>query len=768
MKLVNKAILLFAILLSTVGFSQYIQVDDSYSAQYLVENVLLSNSPCAQVSNFSVTGDPFSNGEQSYGYFVEPTGAFPFSSGIVLSTSRASRTEGPNNNLIDEGTVDWLGDSDLEQALGIGRTYNATILEFDFTPLTSFFSFDYIFASEEYQGNAPCRYSDGFAFLLREANSTQPYQNLAIIPNTNIPVAVTTVRPLIGGNNGCEAQNPQYFGGFNSANHPTNFNGQTVVMTAQANVTPGVTYHIKLVIADEENIRYDSAIFLGGGSFNVGTNIGPDRLFATNNPVCEGETVTLDATEAGNNTYQWYVDGALIAGATNAQYVVTNGGTYTVDVNLGSAGCIARGEATIEYSQLPVVNSPTTLVQCDEDGDGLAYFNLRIIDDLIRNNDPNLSEVTYFITLNDAENDVNDIPNPTNYYSGPRTLYARVLNQYGCVSVATIVLSTVNNPLAAPAPIRVCDVTGLQDGFTTFNLNQQITPALLPSLPAGIAVEYYLSAADAQTQTNPIDDDFVNTVAFQQTIYARLLNGPDCYGILPITLIISTFSPNDFGDEMVYICDSLPATLSVPGGYAGYDWSTGATNVSSVAVLAPGSYSVTVTSTDGCLATKNFTVIQSGIAIITNVRVDDFRDSGNTVTIEVGGFSDNYQYSIDGINFQSGATFTNLAPGDYFAFVNDANGCGNSLPVAFTVLDYPRFFTPNGDGYNDFWRIENLEASAVVDIFDRYGKLLYRFSGDDYGWNGIYNNAALPSTDYWFVISRSGGRTVRGHFSLKR
>ena len=128
------------------SYAQYIQVDDTYSAQQLVENVLI-NSPCANVSNFAVSGDPFSPGEQSFGYFNAAGTGFPFNEGIVLSTSRAKRTEGPNDNLIDEGATAWLGDADLELALGIGNTFNATVLEFDFTPLTSQVSFDYIFSS---------------------------------------------------------------------------------------------------------------------------------------------------------------------------------------------------------------------------------------------------------------------------------------------------------------------------------------------------------------------------------------------------------------------------------------------------------------------------------------------------------------------------------------------------------------------------------------------------------------------------------------------
>ncbi|MGK4569056.1 choice-of-anchor L domain-containing protein [Flavobacterium sp. 3HN19-14] len=264
-----------------VGFStnisaQFVTVNDTYTAQQLVQDVLI-NSPCANVENFTVNGDPFHPGEQSYGFFDGNGSSFPFANGIVLSTARANRSGCPNDNLIDEGSDAWEGDTDLEAALEISHTLNATVLEFDFTPLTDYVSFDYIFASEEYHGTAPCDYSDGFAFLLKEANSSGPYTNLAVLPD-GTSVLVTSVHPQIGDgvtNGGCMAKNENFFGGYNGTNAPINFNGQTTVLTAKSTVTPNVKYHIKLVIADEGNVRYDSAIFLGGGSFKVGADLGP-------------------------------------------------------------------------------------------------------------------------------------------------------------------------------------------------------------------------------------------------------------------------------------------------------------------------------------------------------------------------------------------------------------------------------------------------------------------------------------------------------------
>ncbi|WP_298221803.1 T9SS type B sorting domain-containing protein [Flavobacterium sp.] len=746
----------------TVLLAQYIQVDDTYTAQRLVENVLI-NSPCANVSNFSVSGDPFSPGEQSYGYFNGSSSTFPFAQGIVLSTSRAKRTEGPNNNLIDEGSSAWVGDSDLEQALGISNTYNATVLEFDFTPLTSAISFDYIFASEEYQGNAPCRYSDGFAFLLKKANTTDTYQNLALIPNTTTPVLVTTVHPTISG---CPAINDAYFGGFNGNNAPINLNGQTTVMTAKATVIPGVTYHIKLVIADHENIRYDSAIFLGGGSFNVGTDLGSDRLAATNNAICQGKRYPLDATEAGTNSYQWFKNGSPLSGETNPTYDVNDAGTYSVEITLGTTTCIATGEVTIEYIPTPTLTN-TTIVQCDEDNDGTTLFNLTKVDGIITNNDSTFSAVTYYENLPDAQNQItaNAISNTTSYLSTAKTIYATSANASGCYGVANVVLQISNNTFPFVVDYESCDLDSVIDGYYAFPLSD-VDTKVLNGLPAGLIVNYYPTYNDALLQTNILPANYTNNTQYVDRIYAKILNGSDCYGIKTVDLYVNSNTPPNFGDEEVFICDGVPYPVSIATNFYSYLWSNGDLDNATTFSTA-GLYTVTVTNRDGCEATKQYTVTASQTPIITSVDVNDFQGDTNSVFVNVTGSGD-YEYSLDSVHFQSSPFFANVRSGEYMVHVKHPL-CGEDFYKIY-VLNYPQYFTPNDDGYNDLWQIKNLDSHtmATVRVFDRYGKLLKQFDALEKGWDGTFNEMRLPADDYWFVLELENNRTIKGHFSLKR
>ncbi|MCL9769839.1 choice-of-anchor L domain-containing protein [Flavobacterium sp. HXWNR69] len=652
------------------NYAQNISVDESFSAEDLVNNVLI-NSSCATALNINFLGGNFANGEKSFGFFDATGTSFPFQNGIILSTGKIINAEGPNTSLSDDGgNMGWDGDPDLNQALGLNNTFNATVLEFDFIPLGNKISFDYIFSSEQYLTNPSsnqCNYTDGFAFLLRR-NGETTYQNLAVVPNTTIPVKVNTVR---GTGTICPPANETYFDAFNDTNHPTNFNGQTKVLTAQSNVIPGETYHIKLVIADEGNYRFDSAIFLGGGSFNFGIDIGDDRLMATGNPLCPGEILTVDASQVGATGYQWYQDGNVIPGATNATFNITSAGDYLVEINYGTT-CQTTGSIKIEYAE-PLVINQNSFTECDAD---------------------------------------------TN-----------------------------------------------QDGKTVFNLDT-IRNQLFTNLPSNYVVSFF----ETPTSTTALPTTFINTNPNFQTIYARITNIQGCYSDYAVNLRVNTFD-DILADETLGLCENESLILNAGSGFASYQWNTNPPQFTQqITVNSGGNYQVTVTNDVNCSKTKTFTIEPSGAATIEEIIINDFSDN-NTATIQIAASSlGNYEFSLDGNNYQNSNTFSNLTAGEYTVYVQDKKGCG-IVSENFLILDYPKFFTPNNDGYNDIWFIKNLERrnleESIITIFDRYGKLIKQITRNE-GWNGTFNNESLPSSDYWFTIELTNGKTVKGHFSLIR
>jgi gliding motility-associated-like protein len=319
-----------------------------------------------------------------------------------------------------------------------------------------------------------------------------------------------------------------------------------------------------------------------------------------------------------------------------------------------------------------------------------------------------------------------------------------------------------------PSDLFECRDDGLQfDTFTLVNQNAQI----LGNQEASIySVSYHLTQADADTGANPLPDGYTN-ITNPQIIYARVEHKSIklCYATTFFQVAVGAVPVLTPTSEL-FICDGFTKKLTADPGFAGYEWSTGETT-QSIIINQPGTYTVTVKNIYGifsCDATKDFIVTNSGPATIQSIETSDWSSSNNSATITVIGLG-SYLYSLDNVVFQTSSTFTNLLPGFYTVYVKDEYGCG-TVQGEFVLLNYPKYFTPNGDGFNDTWQIKfsSFEPQLNVDIFDRFGKFIIRLKGGETGWDGTYNGQNVVSTDYWFVVTRQDGKVYRGHFSLKR
>nr|WP_321411400.1 T9SS type B sorting domain-containing protein [uncultured Allomuricauda sp.] len=193
-----------------------------------------------------------------------------------------------------------------------------------------------------------------------------------------------------------------------------------------------------------------------------------------------------------------------------------------------------------------------------------------------------------------------------------------------------------------------------------------------------------------------------------------------------------------------------------------------------------GRYRVTIESTFGTTITDDILITFYGTPELEDVRViDDFVNSDQTdpYNVEIVPVGDgNYEYAINGGDFQDDPVFEDVPPGINTVIINDKNGCGTTQPIEFLVVGYPKFFTPNSDGAHDNWTIYGVEQleDPVVYIFDRYGKLLKQMNVN-VGWDGTFNGRDMPSSDYWFRLEYGRdeeglivAKSVRRHFSLVR
>lgn len=361
--------------------------DTTYTIEELVEDVLV-DTDCSLVSNITYsTGTDFGS-TNGIGYFEANGSSFPFESGLIMTTGDVLNAPGPETGTISDGDFSWPGDLDLENAIpGLfpGVTNNATVLEFDFIPIIDQLSFDFIFAAEEY-GTFQCTFTDAFAFLLTDPDGVTT--NIALVPGTLDPISVLNVRDEAY-NSSCPSVNPEYFdayygnGGFPALTNPTNFIGRTVVMTAMADVIPNETYHIKLVIADDQDTLFDSAVFLAAGSFDIGElNLGEDILLTSGNANCQGDEIIIDAGILPiNSSIAWYADGTLIEGETSTTLSVIDTAVYTAEITIDNTDCSFSDDVLIEFFQVPQPSFPeSSIIKCANEEFTLELDVANIVD----------------------------------------------------------------------------------------------------------------------------------------------------------------------------------------------------------------------------------------------------------------------------------------------------------------------------------------------------------------------------------------------------
>ncbi|APY09175.1 hypothetical protein BWZ20_13065 [Winogradskyella sp. J14-2] len=548
MDCINRSLLLCFCLFFCFSYGQQISVDNSLSPQDLIENNLIQG--CVEVSNISSPSNGSVAGLGSFGYFERANSNFPFENGIVLSTGNANSAGNIENSAtLNEGNSSWGTDADLETALGITGTLNATSIAFNFISISNQIQFNYILASEEYFGNFPCQYSDGFAFLIREAGTNNPYTNIAVVPGTTTPVNTNTVHDEIVGF--CEASNEAYFEGYSLGD--TNYNGRTTVLSATAAIQPNVEYQIKLIIADQTDENYDSAVFIQGNSFNASVDLGED--FST----CASE-VTLDG-DIGNPqaTYSWYFNDVLIPGANQTNFNASVTGNYRVEIEIPLSGstCVIEDDINLTLSSTQSSDPISDFEICDDiSNDGTALFDLSTKDaEVLASVPPSNYTITYHYSNIEAQNGINGINGVIQNTINPQVIYVRIEdNNDGCLAFSNFNLIVNSLPnINNPSPLEVCD-DQVVDGFTTIDLNiknDEITNGL-----TNLIVTYHSTLSDAASGTNPLPMPYVNTSSNEQVFVSVRDEFTGCISTTSLDITVLDNPVINTEDHFIDACDA--------------------------------------------------------------------------------------------------------------------------------------------------------------------------------------------------------------------
>lgn len=752
------------ILLTTIGFTSKAQLNVLSGAgstpQSLVQNILVGTG--VTVSNVKFNGSAAPLTGAMMGSFTTGTTAtnLGLTSGIILSSGGVTGVLGPNNSsgsTVNSGVSPAISDPQLQAIVPIKTVVQSAVLEFDFIPLADTIKFRYVFGSEEYPEWVNSNYNDVFGFFISGFNplgANYVNKNIALIPNTNLPVCIDNVNANA---------NSQYF-----ITNPTGSNiqydGFTTVLTAWALVIPCTPYHMKLAIADCGDSTLDSGVFLEANSFSspqisINTAYSMPSVSATN--AIEGcNNVILTFNYPYNVTYPYQIPIVSIGGTA------TNGVDYP---QIPNTLIIPTGQNSVQLNLTPNydhITEPTEtiqlVIQTSLCGDlDTLNFNIMNYDSLVAtaygdtticNNTSQLKVIAnggitpyQYSWANGVGNTAIVNPNFT------ATTQFKVNVTDACLKVISdSALVIVDCEFADAGPdTSICsgDTAILTaSGGATYLWSNGDTTTILKVSPTATTT-YILTATNFFSFT---DTDTVTVFVY------------------PLPTVTATANPST-------VCPNEPANLQA-GGANTYHWTSSPIDISlngqqNIAnpIVTPNTtitYTVLGTDTNTCKNTANVTVNTSLLPVPHIVATPNPVSIFSPIVHLMDGntSSTTWYWTLgDGAisnqaNFYH--TYSDQDTGRYLVKLIAANsfGCIDSTEIWVIVRPdgtyyVPNSFTPNGDGLNDEFKIMGMGTQEFeIYIYDRWGKLVFESKDINYGWNGKLNNNELPFGVYNYVV----------------
>jgi gliding motility-associated-like protein len=482
----------------------------------------------------------------------------------------------------------------------------------------------------------------------------------------------------------------------------------------------------------------------------------------------------------------------------NGQVIIYVRVESDVQIDSNMLPCYKVVELPVIVHPLPELTSTMfTYVFCEYDNDDVGQFDWDVVtaslDLLTPPQQASDFTITYHPTVAEALAGTGALVNGFENTSDPQTVFIRVENNAtGCVNtnnIASLELSVEPIPTAtAPDAYQLCAADATDQDTAVFDLTS--LDATIIGGQLNMEVIYYETATDADMDSNAIGNatSYTNT-SNPQTLYARVRQ--TITGCLSDTILVTLqVNPQPVfslpADDILCVDATTGDALDGPiigvdlgVGYT-YSWTTptGTANTATVQVTTAGTYSLTIidgNNITNCSYSDSVTYQASSAPATLDIQITTpaFADTHNVIATATGG-SGVYEYQLDDGDWQSTGEFLDLEPGEHTVTVRDTNGCGE-LVRTFELIDYMKFFTPNGDAFNPTWNIIGLrnQPGAKIYIFDRYGKLLKQISPAGQGWDGTFNGSPMPSNDYWFRVEYidpfdGTPKEFINHFTLKR
>ncbi len=610
-----------------------------YNLEELIAEVMIGGGACANVNNVN---SPIQSPEgTSIGYFNKGCSDFPFEEGVVLGSGGIPNILGQfSENAWSEASVSGSGPN--EQLLATIATGNnptnsvndVSAIDFEFSSFEPEVAFNYIFASYEYPSFV-CSFADVFAFIISgpydeegnfiggdfEDGTPGVYQdeylynhnanpnddllasnlgglNIATVPD-EIGNPVPTTPTNIHNNPSCgigglgEFYLPEFYSNQPSDYH--NMGGETVALTAHAEVIPCTTYKMKLLIGDWNDTIMDSFVFIEGGSFGIGADLGDDLVPGNENLVCYGESQNLsiyenEISENCNLEVEWLKDGELLSEFNDELSIdVFEPGLYDVFIEGGEA-CVGSDQIQVQFLPTASFEYPfENICACDPNGnfeinlmeelDPFAFLNDNGQGGEIASNQNSLEdlglEINFFTSEEDAIDFNNPLGNPEEYeVTQPTTIWVRVNESLSgeakCPTIVgmDVLLAFAQRPDAIEENIQHLDECNLFTEEENIDLTINDAISLGTANPTEVIATYYEERNDALTKTNAIQnpENFSLPDGVDQSkIFVRLESSQSelCFNLVSFNVHVKNVKIGTFPLVDFYVCKEEGQTSNI-------------------------------------------------------------------------------------------------------------------------------------------------------------------------------------------------------------
>lgn len=493
----------------------------------------------------------------------------------------------------------------------------------------------------------------------------------------------------------------------------------------------------------------------------------PEKLLlsvsAKTNVTCPGgndgavEIAVEGASDMANVTFEWVGDNFFRSADQNINNL--KAGKYTIKVY------DSKGDPGYEsQTMIVMVTEPAPLeidfwkkdITCPGDNDG--YINIHP-----QGGTPNYTCVWTGTGVNASDEDQSNLD--------PGTYTVRISDANGCTMDKDTVI-IINEP--AELNVSVAgqkDPTcfGFENGWIKLDITNGTAPYIVSWDNYG-SVTQNISELEKGVYRYIVTDD--NGCSKSSDV---ILNQPD-------SLIAQI---NDFDDVLCHGDGSGRAYVDITGGTPVYSilWSDGQ-DTQEATDLKLGKYEVKIEDAQGCTDTSSVEIFEPEPLEmkVEAIRPTTYEANDGELNVQItGGITDyNISWVDQNLNAYNGDKLTDLERGTYELTVTDQNKCEIDSTI---VLEYlfeqririPKAFTPNADGYNDYWDLERIEfvQNLKIVIYDRWGKTVYKFSGtgNEYKgtpWKGVDGTLNLPVGSYYYAVEVDDEKPIMGTVTILR